>query len=64
MPSNCGINRPLNDLKIEGVLDNLSYDDKKKGQFYTGQTEIKLFGLIIQDLVNILQNTALVLFCY
>ena len=34
MPSNCGIDRPVNDLNSEGFLDNLSYDNKKKGQFY------------------------------
>ena len=49
-PSNCGIDRPVNDLKSEGFLDNLSYDNKKKGQLYTEQTEIKLFGLITQEI--------------
>jgi len=48
--TNCGIDRPVNDLKSEGFLDNLSYDNKKKGQLYTEQTEIKLFGLITQEI--------------
>ena len=36
MTSNCGIDRSVNDLKSDGFLDNLWYDNKKKGQFYTG----------------------------
>ncbi len=44
------LKRPVNNSNSTGFLDDLSQDNRKKGHRYTTQTEIKLFGLITQEI--------------